>query len=646
MSAMKTPGVYVVEKSAFPNSVVEVATAVPAFIGYTERAINGTKSLLKTPWRISSMAEFVQYFGGAPAPSFSFAALQTGTSFLGIDANPSLKDVKSNTKKVLDAVAKAGTDKATADAATAGAAKDQATAAAAVSAKAAAALAGPYAIAAKDLSLVLKAATVTTGGAVATAADKVTTTVTAVMATPATKTAADLKTDVEALVAAINAVTASADPKPEADKPAEGDKPEGDKPVVAAPAAANADLPVKYYSVQRTDTYSLYYNMRLFFANGGGPCYIVSVGNYKDDVTGEKLRGGIDTLLNEQEPTMIVVPEAVKLASPQECYDIQTAALMHCGINMNRVAILDVYNGDKAITDPVAGDVITKFREKIGTEFLDYAAAYYPWLHTSIVPDNELSFRNIATAGISAFKDVLFAGTPRLDTYINKILATPDENDDITHKVLFKQSPIYATIVKAMVEQVNLLPPSAAMAGVYTLTDHTKEVWKAPANTGLANVISTAVNISYNDQENLNVPLDGKAINAIRYFTGEGIKVWGARTLDGNSLDWRYINVRRTMIMLEESIKNAAKAFVFDPNVANTWVIVRSTISNFLNGIWKRGGLAGAVPEDAFSVHVGLGDTMTPEDVLEGIMRITVLVAISRPAEFIEITFMQQMQKS
>jgi phage tail sheath protein FI len=100
------------------------------------------------------------------------------------------------------------------------------------------------------------------------------------------------------------------------------------------------------------------------------------------------------------------------------------------------------------------------------------------------------------------------------------------------------------------------------------------------------------------------------------------------------------------MIMLEESIQNAAKAFVFEPNVANTWVVVRSTISNFLLGIWKRGGLAGAVPEDAFSVHVGLGDTMTPDEILEGIMKVTVLVAIARPAEFIEITFMQQMQKS
>ena len=98
--------------------------------------------------------------------------------------------------------------------------------------------------------------------------------------------------------------------------------------------------------------------------------------------------------------------------------------------------------------------------------------------------------------------------------------------------------------------------------------------------------------------------------------------------------------------MLEESIKLAAKAYVFENNNANTWVTVKSTIRNFLTGIWKRGGLAGAIPDDAFSVFVGLGETMTPEDILEGILRVTVLVAITRPAEFIEITFQQQMQQS
>jgi uncharacterized protein len=213
-------------------------------------------------------------------------------------------------------------------------------------------------------------------------------------------------------------------------------------------------------------------------------------------------------------------------------------------------------------------------------------------------------------------------------------------------KTLTTVSPFYNAIIGEMAKRLNVLPPSPAMAGVYTMVDNARGVWKAPANVSLNSVVSPTVPISSEQQEDLNVTPQGKSINALRAFRGEGTLVWGGRTLDGNSLDWRYVNVRRTMIMLEESIRLAAKAMVFEPNVANTWVTMKSMINNFLTSVWKRGGLAGAVPEDAFSVHVGLGETMTPEDILEGILRVTVLVAISRPAEFIEITFQQQMQKS
>lgn len=163
---------------------------------------------------------------------------------------------------------------------------------------------------------------------------------------------------------------------------------------------------------------------------------------------------------------------------------------------------------------------------------------------------------------------------------------------------------------------------------------------------GKDHALTQPVAITHEEQEDLNVTPQGKSINGIRSFAGEGVLVWGARTLDGNSLDWRYINVRRTMIMLEASIRLAAKAFVFEPNTANTWATIKGMIANFLTGIWKRGGLAGTVPDDAFSVHVGLGETTTPEDIAGGILRVTVLVAISRPAEFIELTFQQQMQRA
>jgi phage tail sheath protein FI len=98
--------------------------------------------------------------------------------------------------------------------------------------------------------------------------------------------------------------------------------------------------------------------------------------------------------------------------------------------------------------------------------------------------------------------------------------------------------------------------------------------------------------------------------------------------------------------MIEQSLKIASESYVFQPNEVNTWVAIKGTMFNFLRDQWKQGALAGSSPDDAFSVDVGLGSTMTATDILDGIMRITVKLAVTRPAEFIVITFQQQMQKS
>ncbi len=506
MAVMKTPGVYIVEKNAFPSSVVEVATAVPVFIGYTERADNKGKSLTGKPWRITSMAEFHQYYGFGPVAKFEIQPVAAGGS-------------------------------------------------------------AAFSAAGKDYDL-----------------------------------------------------------------------------VQVAGAAGGQFL--------------LYASMLFFFQNGGGPCYVVSVGGYKDDVAPDVLMAGIEPLVKEQEPTMVVVPEAVLLKQP-DCISVQQAVLAHCGGRMrNRVAILDVWGGFRSRQDP-AGDCIEAFRGALGINYLDFATAYYPWVNTTLIQEKDLGFENIANADVLATLIKADAGLPdaaddktppktrqQLQA-VDAIATTTDPGEKVLlNKTLAAMSALFNTLIGEVRNRLNLLPPSAGMAGVYTMVDNTRGVWKAPANVSLAGVVSPAVNLSAEDQEDLNVTTQGKSINAIRSFIGEGVLVWGARTLDGNSLDWRYVNVRRTMIMLEESCRLAAKALVFEPNVANTWVTVKSMIQNFLTGIWKRGGLAGAVPDDAFSVHVGLGETMTPEDILEGILRVTVLVAISRPAEFIEITFQQQMQKS
>ena len=203
----------------------------------------------------------------------------------------------------------------------------------------------------------------------------------------------------------------------------------------------------------------------------------------------------------------------------------------------------------------------------------------------------------------------------------------------------------YKLLRKTVADRINVLPAAPAMAGLYTRTDRARGVWIAPANQNLNSVISPAIKITHDDQESLNVDaLSGKSINAKRAFKGRGSAiVWGARTLAGNSVEWRYINVRRLFILIEQSIKNASFAVVFRPNVPITWAVVKGMINNFLTGLWRQGALVGGSPGEAFTVECGLGATMSQEDINEGIMRIRVRAAASRPAEFIVITFEQKM---
>ncbi|CAM1345306.1 phage tail sheath C-terminal domain-containing protein [Tenacibaculum amylolyticum] len=191
------------------------------------------------------------------------------------------------------------------------------------------------------------------------------------------------------------------------------------------------------------------------------------------------------------------------------------------------------------------------------------------------------------------------------------------------------------------------LPPSSTMAGIYAKVDADRGVWKAPANVSLNYVIEPTVQISHDDQKDLNVDtVAGKSVNAIRAFAGKGNLVWGARTLAGNDNEWRYVSVRRFFNMAEESIKKATEQFVFEPNNKNTWVRVKAMVDNFLTQQWRAGALAGPTPEKAFYVSVGLGETMTAQDILEGNMIIEIGMAVVRPAEFIILKFSHKMQEA
>ncbi len=209
---------------------------------------------------------------------------------------------------------------------------------------------------------------------------------------------------------------------------------------------------------------------------------------------------------------------------------------------------------------------------------------------------------------------------------------------------------IIATVDNALFNQISteldaakgsvVMPPSSAMAGAYARVDNSRGVFKSPANIGLGAVLSPYRKVSDEVQDGLNVDTKaGKSINVIRSFVGQGTLVWGARTLAGNDREWRYVSVRRFFNMVEESVKRALFQFVFEPNNRNTWVSVRSSIESFLETQWRAGALLGSSPEDAYFVRVGMPETFTEAEMLDGFMVVEIGMAVVRPAEFIVLKF-------
>jgi hypothetical protein len=230
---------------------------------------------------------------------------------------------------------------------------------------------------------------------------------------------------------------------------------------------------------------------------------------------------------------------------------------------------------------------------------------------------------------------------------VSQIKNTLNNAESNLESSLYNSHTVFKTIIDSLEDSLTELPPSGAMAGIYARTDNDRGVWKAPANTSVNNAMGVTTLIDKDEQEDLNIDVvAGKSINAIRPFTGKGIMVWGARTLAGNDNEWKYVPVRRFFIMVEESVEKAIEPFVFEPNDANTWVKVRAMIENFLTLQWRAGALAGAKPEQAFYVRVGLGETMTANDILNGVMNVEIGMAAVRPAEFIVLKFSHKMQES
>lgn len=173
------------------------------------------------------------------------------------------------------------------------------------------------------------------------------------------------------------------------------------------------------------------------------------------------------------------------------------------------------------------------------------------------------------------------------------------------------------------------IPPSGSMIGIYARSDNTRGVHKAPANEPVRACVGLDCQFNKGEQDILNP----KGVNLIRSFPGMGIRVWGARTASSNP-SWKYINVRRLFIFVEESIKANTNWAVFEPNDEVLWVRVKRTIEVFLTGMWRGGSLAGSSPEEAFFVNIG-HDTMSQDDIDNGRLICVIGVAPVKPAEFV-----------
>lgn len=376
-------------------------------------------------------------------------------------------------------------------------------------------------------------------------------------------------------------------------------------------------------SIGDRSKFIMHYALQMFFANGGGPCWIVSVGPYVEGapVDSDKLTKGLEATEKVDEITLYVYPEAQGIEDPSNFYNLYKATLDMCVQLKDRFTVMDIWQepGQPDLLE----NIVTMRSSAIGAEenVLKYGAAYFPNLETIL--------------------NYYYGGEGDGDanvTIVGSFSGTLADLKNANNATYFRAQGIIRDFPMEM-------PPSPGIVGIYAGVDNSRGVWKAPANVSMDLVVTPVMKVTDQQQENLNVDADfGKSVNVIRSFVGRGPAiVWGARTLAGNSNEWRYISVRRFFNMVEESVKKATIQFVFEPNDLNTWSRVKSMIDNFLIQQWRAGALMGTTPEQAFYVKVGLNETMNEVDIWEGRMIVEIGMAVVRPAEFIILKFSHKM---
>ena len=375
-----------------------------------------------------------------------------------------------------------------------------------------------------------------------------------------------------------------------------------------------------------------------YFSNGGGPCYLCSYESGENNFT------GLSSIIKKYpEITLFCFCENDPVV--QVPAETELATLLQADKYLGYFYIADAYK-------PTGQDIVVPLTDVTQT------AVYYPALETTYtqslptddiifidttgngqgVPNGRYSLEELATSGNGALNTVY---EQLVDTSQSIIKDTDDVNCAGVHAAM--QSSI--DLVYPPDNPAVKLKASPAMAGVYATMDRDRGVWKAPANVAPRNVTGLYIEGDEIPDDDSTGGLLANRINAIKEFSRFGILVWGARTmidpLDPNLSPWLYIPVRRLFNAAERDIKKSMEYMVFEPNNQITWELVRSSIVNYLDDIWRSGGLAGTTAEAAYFVNIGKGTTMTDDDINSGKMIVKVGMAPVRPAEFIILQFTQ-----
>jgi len=187
----------------------------------------------------------------------------------------------------------------------------------------------------------------------------------------------------------------------------------------------------------------------------------------------------------------------------------------------------------------------------------------------------------------------------------------------------------WINVIDPVTNNKMLVPPGGHIAGIYARSDTERGVHKAPANEVVRGAQELQFNLKKAEQDILNP----KGVNCLRVFPGRGIRVWGARTTSTDPL-WKYLNVRRLFLYIEESIEHATQWVVFEPNNERLWARVKQSITQFLTTVWRDGALMGLTPDEAFFVKCDR-TTMTQDDIDNGRLIVMIGIAPVKPAEFV-----------